>query len=162
MPAQNNLTISRILQRECAPPSRQLVHIQHMWNLFPGCERPDRESLLELSLGDVRSSTHLSMLIAEARTMRDEYITRARDLPAIRMPTGRFLVTEVDQVVEDGHAHHDSSCNLSSLNTPRPVLWVTNIELSLVSWIPQELADDIDIAVMCNAEQSIHWVDVVL
>ena len=130
------------------------------WELSPGRNRLSWEFELESSLPRVRSAKELDDLfeaaIVRRRAMQDVRIAGNSDRIT---DEGRLLVVNLDEVIEDGHAAEDSSLHLSTMNTPRPILWVGVRELTLVSWIPKEIADEIDIAVECNPEESFNWLE---
>ena len=129
-----------------------------VWSICPGSTRTKAEREIENRVAHVRSDVELKGMLDEVRALRGRILeSHATEGSPENGLKGRFLMVDLDRVVEDGHANVDSSLHISRMHTPRPILWLAAVNLILLSWVPNEIVEDIEIAITCNAEESFQW-----
>jgi hypothetical protein len=136
-----------------------IIFAKQAWASDPSSKRAAQELLVERSLQSVRTVCELQRAVRDAARIRISMIGGSiPDSRGVDPGNGRLLAVHLDQVVQDGHAASDSDSHLSDMNAPRPILWIGSLGMSLLAWIPEQLIDEIVIAMECNSEQSFEWV----
>ena len=133
---------------------REVRRTEAMWQSNSGPDRSTIEVAVELSITTTTTEAALTKAVEKAWCLRKPVQPATGNASA-----GRFLVTDFDCVIGDGHARADSAGHLSDLNAPRPIFWLACQGRCLVSWIPEPIIEPISLAIESNPEESIWWLD---
>lgn len=80
----------------------------------------------------------------------------AMGLDAVKMD-GRLLGFYVRQTLFDGVSETETNGFIDDTNTPPWDSWICMADELLVSWVPPAMVDDVQSAIVCNAEECIAW-----
>ena len=70
---------------------------------------------------------------------------------------GRLFGFYVRQTLFDGVSEMETHGFIDETNTPPWDSWICMVDELLISWIPPTMADDVQLAIVCNAEECIAW-----
>ena len=79
------------------------------------------------------------------------------DIDNIEMD-GRLFGCYVRQTLFDGVSKMETNGFIDDTNTPPWDSWIGIADELLISWIPPAIVDDVQSAIVCNAEECIAWV----
>jgi hypothetical protein len=70
---------------------------------------------------------------------------------------GRSFGFFVRQTLFDGVSEMETNGFINDTNTPPWDSWICMVDELLVSWVPPAMVEDVQLAIMCNAEECIAW-----
>ncbi len=123
-----------------------------------------RSSNLAYAELDIASRVELVNKVIEARRF---FLNDRSIMPAQSLAGGRLLVTYPDINMRNGMEETESEGFVNYANVPGWDTWVTFIEESgtrkhysfLLSWVPAEFLEIVDVATDMSPEESIDWID---
>jgi hypothetical protein len=71
---------------------------------------------------------------------------------------GRLLGFYPRETIFDGVSAEETGGFIDGTNTPPWDTWVCMVEELLISWVPPQMVEDVDRAIVCNAEECIQWI----
>lgn len=70
---------------------------------------------------------------------------------------GRLLGFYPRETIFDGVSAEETGGFIDGTNTPPWDTWICMVDELLISWVPPQMVEDVDLAIICNAEECIQW-----